>query len=227
MGGLQNTVVCSAAMRLLPIGFPKIICSTIASGYRYFDTVVGDKDIMVVPSIVDFAGMNPVNEAVLGNTVSALIGMVTYGGKRIDTHGEKYIATTLMGITNDTVMRASDELTALIAAFEAGQFAHRVPLGVEVPFLMRRGPHVLRGRIDAVYRWEEGSYRFLVVDWKTTDGAANPLQLAVYRQAWAEAQGIDPALVAAAFYHVASDALRFVAAPASLIDRAIAGREQA
>ena len=79
MGGLQNTVMCSAALRLLPIGFPKIICSTIASGYRYFDTVVGDKDIMVVPSIVDFAGMNPVNEAVLGNTVSALIGMVTYG----------------------------------------------------------------------------------------------------------------------------------------------------
>ena len=45
---------------------------------------MGDKDIMVVPSIVDFAGMNPVNEAVLGNTVSALIGMVTYGGKRIE-----------------------------------------------------------------------------------------------------------------------------------------------
>lgn len=44
MGGLQNTVMCSAALRLLPIGFPKIICSTIASGYRYFDTVVGDKD---------------------------------------------------------------------------------------------------------------------------------------------------------------------------------------
>ena len=38
---------------------------------------------------------------------------LAYGGKRIDTHGEKYIATTLMGITNDTVMRASDELTAL------------------------------------------------------------------------------------------------------------------
>ena len=98
---------------VMGMGGLKIICSTIASGYRYFDTVVGDKDIMVVPSIVDFAGMNPVNEAVLGNTVSALIGMVTYGGKRIDTHGEKYIATTLMGITNDTVMRASDELTAL------------------------------------------------------------------------------------------------------------------
>ncbi len=112
MGGLQNTVVCSAAMRLLPIGFPKLICSTIASGYRYFDTVVGDKDIAVIPSIVDFAGMNPINEAVLGNAVSALIGMTLYGGQLIDTHGEEYIATTLMGITNDTVMRASDALTA-------------------------------------------------------------------------------------------------------------------
>ena len=110
MGGLQNTVVCSAAMRLLPIGFPKIICSTIASGYRYFDTVVGDKDIAVIPSIVDFAGMNPINEVVLENTVSAMIGMVTYGGNSIDTKGEEYIAATLMGVTNDTAMRAMDRL---------------------------------------------------------------------------------------------------------------------
>ena len=112
IGGLQNTVVCSAAFRVLPIGFPKIICSTIASGERSFDTVVGDKDIMVLPSIVDFAGMNPINEVVLGNTVAAMVGMVTYGGRLIDTRGEQYIATTLMGITNNTVMRASDQLSA-------------------------------------------------------------------------------------------------------------------
>ncbi len=112
MGGLQNTVVCSAAMRGLPIGFPKLICSTIASGYRYFDTVVGDKDITVMPSIVDFAGMNPINEAVLNNAVGAIIGMVAYGGTLIDTKGKSYIATTLMGITNDTVMRAAEILTA-------------------------------------------------------------------------------------------------------------------
>ncbi len=110
MGGLQNTVVCSAALRLLPIGFPKIICSTIASGSRCFDTVVGDKDIAVIPSIVDFAGMNPISEVVLGNTVSAMIGMVTHGSRGIDTKGELYIGTTLMGITNDTVMQASNEL---------------------------------------------------------------------------------------------------------------------
>ena len=87
MGGLQNTVVCSAALRLLPIGFPKIICSTIASGSRCFDTVVGDKDIAVMPSIVDFAGMNPISEAVLGNTVRAMIGMVSHGSRGIDTRG--------------------------------------------------------------------------------------------------------------------------------------------
>lgn len=112
MGGLQNTVVCSAALRLLPIGFPKLICSTIASGARQFDLIVGDKDITVVPSIVDFAGMNPINEVTLGNAVSAMVGMVQYGVRKIDTKGEKYIATTLMGITNDTVMRASNILTA-------------------------------------------------------------------------------------------------------------------
>lgn len=110
MGGLQNTVVCSAALRLLPVGFPKLICSTIASGYRYFDTVVGDKDIMVLPSIVDFAGMNPISQAVLGNAVGAMVGMVSAGTSSIDTGGECYIAATLMGITNDTVMQASDEL---------------------------------------------------------------------------------------------------------------------
>ena len=48
-----------------------------------------------------------------GNTVSALIGMGDIWGKTDRYTWGKYIATTLMGITNDTVMRASDELTAL------------------------------------------------------------------------------------------------------------------
>lgn len=112
MGGLQNSVVCSAAFRHLPIGFPKVICSTIACGAREFETVVGDKDIMVTPSIVDFAGINPINEVVLENAVAALIGMALYGGRQINTRGEKYTATTLMGVTNDTVMRASNNLSA-------------------------------------------------------------------------------------------------------------------
>jgi len=110
MGGLQNTVMCSAAFRQLPLGFPKIIVSTIACGYRYFDLVVGDKDITVVPSVVDFAGLNPVSEVVLGNAISAIIGMVEHGGAKINTQGRFLIGTTLMGITNDSVMAAADKL---------------------------------------------------------------------------------------------------------------------
>jgi len=110
MGGLQNTVMCSAAFRALPLGFPKIIVSTIACGYRYFDLVVGDKDITVVPSVVDFAGLNPVSEVVLNNAISAIIGMVEHGGGKINTQGRFLIGTTLMGITNDSVMAAADKL---------------------------------------------------------------------------------------------------------------------
>ncbi|GAA4905769.1 hypothetical protein GCM10025789_26440 [Tessaracoccus lubricantis] len=116
---------------------------------------------------------------------------------------------------------ATEELARLIQAFEAGQFAQRTPIGVEVPFLMRRGPHVLRGRIDAVYAWRRDGMEYLVVDWKTSNQKADPLQLAVYRQAWAEARGVDPSSVGAAFYHVSTDHLRFVEAPVGLIDEAL------
>ena len=112
MGGLQNTVICSRAMQALPLGFPKLIVSTVASGSRYFDTVVGDSDIVVMPSIVDFAGMNPIAEVILSNACAAAAGMVRHGGGRIDSHGRPLIGTTLMGVTNDTVMRAADRLKA-------------------------------------------------------------------------------------------------------------------
>lgn len=112
MGGLQNTVMCKTAMQELPLGFPKLIVSTVASGYRYFDTVVGDSDIMVMPSIVDFAGMNPVAESILLNACAAIAGMVRSGGVVVDRENWSMIGTTLMGITNDTVMRAANILDA-------------------------------------------------------------------------------------------------------------------
>jgi len=91
------------------------------------------------------------------------------------------------------------DLQELIAAFSAGQFAGRVPHAVEAPFEILLGGQVVRGRIDAVYR--DGD-EYLVVDWKTGSEAADPLQLAVYRLAWAELQGVPIARVRAAFYYV-------------------------
>ncbi len=97
------------------------------------------------------------------------------------------------------------ELDALIAAFESGPFAERVPHAVEASFSLVLDSQVVRGRIDAVYADEEvpGGAGFLVVDWKTSRIAdADPLQLAVYRLAWAELSGTPLDRVRAAFYYV-------------------------
>lgn len=91
-------------------------------------------------------------------------------------------------------------LDALIDAFESGPWADRVPIAVEVPFALVLGGRVVRGRIDAVYT-DRG--RPEVVDWKTGQARrADPVQLAVYRLAWAELTGTDPAAIDVAFVDV-------------------------
>ena len=105
-GGLQNTTIGAAAMKDLPIGFPKFILSTVATGQRTFDQIVGAKDITVMPSISDFAGINVVSKTVINNAVAALTGMVNNEGGLIKTSDKPVIGTTLMGATNDGVVNA-------------------------------------------------------------------------------------------------------------------------
>lgn len=94
------------------------------------------------------------------------------------------------------------DLDELKAAFERGPFANERPHQVEVPFTLPLGAVPIRGRIDAVFRRGD---RWLVVDWKTSArDEADPLQLAVYRLAWAALEGVDPDLVDAAFHFVRS-----------------------
>ena len=69
VGGLQNTVMAANAMQKLPIGFPKVMATTVASGTRKFDLVVGDKDITVMPAICDFTGLNIVTRQVISNAL--------------------------------------------------------------------------------------------------------------------------------------------------------------
>jgi DNA helicase-2/ATP-dependent DNA helicase PcrA len=89
---------------------------------------------------------------------------------------------------------------ALQEAFLAGPFATRRPHAVEAPFALSLAGRVVRGRIDAVYDLGDG--RWEVVDWKTGNEAADPLQLAIYRLAWAELMGVDTKAVDAAFLYV-------------------------
>ncbi len=103
----------------------------------------------------------------------------------------------------DAEIDDADDLAALVAAFEAGPFADRMPHAVEAPFALVLDGQVVRGRIDAVYAEEADEPGFLVVDWKTNrQQNADPLQLALYRLAWAELAGVPGRAGARRFYYV-------------------------
>jgi DNA helicase-2/ATP-dependent DNA helicase PcrA len=106
----------------------------------------------------------------------------------------------LPGAEDDGLADDAD-LAALQEAFLRSPYATLRPHAVEAPFALPLGGRVIRGRIDAVYDLGEG--RWEVVDWKTGSEAADPLQLAVYRLAWARLVGAEPASVDAAFLYVA------------------------
>ncbi|WP_053694137.1 ATP-dependent DNA helicase [Streptomyces sp. WM6372] len=110
-------------------------------------------------------------------------------------------ATELPGSDQDIVDEA--DLDSLKAAFERSEYAERTPYRMEVPVQLTLAGRVVRGRIDAVYRTEDGGYE--IVDWKTgRTTEADPLQLAVYRLGWAETTGTPLDRVTAAFLHVRS-----------------------
>lgn len=113
VGGLQNTVMAANAMQKLPIGFPKVIATTVASGTRKFDLVVGDKDITVMPAICDFTGLNIVTRQVISNACACCVGMVKYAGKVLEKGDRPVVAVTLMGVTNNGAVAAVEELERL------------------------------------------------------------------------------------------------------------------
>jgi DNA helicase-2/ATP-dependent DNA helicase PcrA len=105
----------------------------------------------------------------------------------------------LPGAEDDDVADDAD-LSALQEAFLASPYATRRPHAVEAPFSLALAGRVIRGRIDAVY--DLGGGRWEVVDWKTGAETADPLQLAVYRLAWARLSGVPVEQVEAAFLYV-------------------------
>jgi uncharacterized protein (UPF0261 family) len=74
LGGGGGTAICTAAMRALPVGFPKLMVSTLASGNTA--PYVGVKDIVMMPSVVDVAGLNRLSRTLLAQAAGAICGMV-------------------------------------------------------------------------------------------------------------------------------------------------------
>jgi len=104
VGGNQGTAIASIAMRALPIGVPKLIVSTVASGY--VRPYIEYKDIIMMFSVADvLGGANTVSRTILTNAAGAVIGMSQYGIPL--TKGEKpVIATTAFGNTDAAVNQA-------------------------------------------------------------------------------------------------------------------------
>ncbi|MDR1450354.1 MAG: ATP-dependent helicase [Propionibacteriaceae bacterium] len=114
-------------------------------------------------------------------------------------------------------------LERLRSRFRSGRFAGAIPVAVERAFVLPVAGLQIRGRIDAVYARDSApdlmpaGCAFLIVDWKTGEREPDPLQLSVYRLAWARAAGVPPEQVAAGFYQVAEDRFDQVA---TLLDEA-------
>jgi uncharacterized protein (UPF0261 family) len=75
MGGGGGTVMATSAMRVLPVGVPKLMVTTIASGDT--SAYVGTSDITMMPSIVDVAGLNRISRTIFTNAAGAICGMVS------------------------------------------------------------------------------------------------------------------------------------------------------
>ncbi|MFD5237723.1 UvrD-helicase domain-containing protein [Streptomyces tendae] len=119
----------------------------------------------------------------------------------------------------DAEIADEQDLEFLKDAFERTEYARRTPFRVEAPFQLSLAGRVVRGRIDAVYKEGDGdTATYEIVDWKTNRAAtADPLQLALYRIAWAEQQHVPPTSVTAAFLYVRTGE---VVRPQGLPDRA-------
>lgn len=94
------------------------------------------------------------------------------------------------------------DLASLKQTFEYSEYAQRQPLATEVSFTLQFGTQTMIGTIDAVFG-ADGEYEYEIVDWKTNKQAnADPLQLALYRLAWAESKGVPIEKVKASFFYV-------------------------
>jgi uncharacterized protein (UPF0261 family) len=112
MGGAEGAVMGAAAMMQLPIGVPKVLLSPIASGKHYFEPLVGTSDIMVVHTVIDILGLNPIARTVFDNAAAAIKGLVENGRRGLpepEPDG-RYVAVTMLGNTTRAVMALRDRL---------------------------------------------------------------------------------------------------------------------
>ncbi len=114
LGGSGGSSVAAAAMQALPVGFPKLLVSTMASGD--VKPYVGEVDATLMYSVVDVAGINSISSQVFANAVAAIAGMARAYEDRLAAApaGHKpVVAVTMFGVTTPAADEARDTLTDL------------------------------------------------------------------------------------------------------------------
>ena len=107
LGGSGNTALVTQAMRALPVGVPKLMVSTVASGN--VAPYVGPSDIAMLYSITDVAGLNRISRVILANAARAIAGMAK-GEAFAVSHDLPAIGLTMFGVTTPCVTRVTELL---------------------------------------------------------------------------------------------------------------------
>jgi uncharacterized protein (UPF0261 family) len=105
LGGAEGALLGAAAMHALPVGVPKVIVSPSASGRRAFGPFVGESDVLVMHSVIDILGLNPIARSVFDNAAAAVAGMARDAGRPVSGLGERSVGITMLGHTTPAVMR--------------------------------------------------------------------------------------------------------------------------
>jgi uncharacterized protein (UPF0261 family) len=100
-GGSGGTALLAPAMRTLPVGVPKVLVSTVASGN--VAAYVGATDLWLVPSVTDVQGLNRISRRLLGNAAHALAGMIRFARTDDAAQSRPAIGLTMFGVTTTCV----------------------------------------------------------------------------------------------------------------------------
>ncbi len=106
-GGTGGTSLVTPAMRALPIGVPKIMVSTVASGNTA--QYIGTSDLVMMPSVVDVSGLNSISLKIFNNAIFAMAGMLSFEASK-EVEKKPLIGATMFGVTTPCVDAAREYL---------------------------------------------------------------------------------------------------------------------
>lgn len=158
LGGTGGTDLASTAYRTLPLGFPKLIVSTMASNNTR--PYVGHSDMYMANAVTDIAGLNSVSRVILANAAHSIAGMADHyeKTKELAAASEPLIGISMFGVTTPGVMRMREQLEA--DGFQVATF-HAVGEGAGMEHLVDEG--MIDGLIDftlpeIINRWNDGIF---------------------------------------------------------------------